>query len=188
MLLVTEELAVGHRLELAEIGRKSHGDHALDELLPPAPVLDEVGDGDHLQVVPLAERREVGHTGHRPVVVHDLADDARRVEACEPCEIDRRLGLTGAPQDAAPFRAEREDVTRLHEIVRDGARIDRDLDRPRAIVRRDSRRHALARLDRDRERRPERCLVVVGHRAELELVAALRGQAEADEARGRASP
>ena len=38
-------------------------------------------------------------------------------------------------------------------------RVDRDLDRVRAVVRRDAGRDALARLDRDRERRPERRLV-----------------------------
>ena len=63
-----------------------------------------------------------------------------------------------------------------------GARVDRDLDRPRAVVRRDPGGDALARLDRDRERGAERRLVVVGHRPELELVAALGRQAEADEA------
>ena len=39
----------------------------------------------------------------------------------------------------------------------------------------------LARLDRDGERGAERRLVALGHRAETELVAALLGQAEADE-------
>ena len=57
VLLVGQELAVGDRLELAVLGRQPHGDDALDELLRTAPVLDEVGDRDHLQVVPLAERR-----------------------------------------------------------------------------------------------------------------------------------
>ena len=42
-------------------------------------------------------------------------------------------------------------------------------------------RDAVARLDRDRERRAELRLVLVGHLAEPELVAALGGQAEADQ-------
>ena len=57
VLLVGEELAIRDRLELAELGRKPHGHGALDELLAAAPVLDEIGDGDHLQLVQLAERR-----------------------------------------------------------------------------------------------------------------------------------
>ena len=59
--------------------------------------------------------------------------------------------------------------------------VDGDLDRVRAVVRRDAGRDALARLDRDGERGAERRLVLVGHLAQPELVAALLGQAEADE-------
>ena len=88
-------------------------DLALDELLVPAPVLDQVGDRDHLQPVPLAVRHEVGHAGHRPVLVHDLADDAGRVEAGEAREVDRRLRLAGAHEDAAVAGAQREDVAGL---------------------------------------------------------------------------
>ena len=44
---------------------------------------------------------EVGQARHRAVVVHDLADDAGRVEAGEAREVDRRLGLTGAHEHAA---------------------------------------------------------------------------------------
>ena len=62
------------------------------------------------------------------------------------------------------------------------SRIDRDLDRVAAVGRGDAGRHALARLDRDGERGAERRLVVVGHRAQAELVGALLGQAEADQA------
>ena len=181
VLLVGEELAVGDRLELAELRRQPHRDDALDELLRAPPVLDEIGDRDHLQLVPLAEGGEVRNAGHRAVVVHDLADDAGRNEPREPREVDRGLGLAGALEDAALLRAEREDVARLDEVVRRRARVDRDLDRPRAVVRRDSRGDALARLDRDGERRAERRLVVIRHRAKLELVAALGREAEADE-------
>ena len=60
--------------------------------------------------------------------------------------------------------------------------VDRDLDRAGAVVRRDAGRHALARLDGDGERGAERRLVLVGHLPQAELVAALLGEAEADEA------
>ena len=87
--------------ELAVLGRQPHRRAALDELLVAAAVLDEVGDGDHLQPVPLAVRDEVGDAGHRPVVVHDLADDAGRVEPGEPREVDGGLGLADALEHAA---------------------------------------------------------------------------------------
>ena len=181
VLLLGEELPIRHCLELAVLGREPHRHRALDELLPPAPVLDEVGDGDHLQAVQLAERGEIRHAGHRPVVVHDLAHHTGRKQAGEPREVDRRLGLAGALEHAALLRAEREDVAGLDEVVSHRPRVDRDLDRPGAIVRRDSRRHAFARFDRHGEGGAERSLVVVGHRPQLELVAALGREAEADE-------
>ena len=104
-----------------------------------------------------------------------------RVQAGQPGEVDGRLGLAGAPQDAARLRAQREDVAGLDERVGALARVDRDLDRVRAVVRGDAGGHALARLDRDGERRAVRGLVAVGHLAQPEVVAALLGQAEADQ-------
>ena len=62
------------------------------------------------------------------------------------------------------------------------ARVDGDLDRVRAVVRRDAGRDALAGLDRDRERRLQRRLVLGRHQLEAELVAALGRQREADPA------
>ncbi len=105
--LAGQLLAERDRRELAVRGRQPNRGAALDELLVAAAVLDEVGDGDHLQPVPLAVGDEVGDAGHRPVVVHDLADDAGRVEAGEAGEVDRRLGLADALEHAARPRAQR---------------------------------------------------------------------------------
>ncbi len=118
VLLAGQRLAIGDRLEVAVVGREAHGDDTLDELLGPSPVLDQVGDGDDLQAVPLAELDEVGHPGHRAVLVHDLADDARGGEPREACEVDGGLGLAGALEHAARACPQREDVARLDEVVR----------------------------------------------------------------------
>ena len=115
--------------------------------------------------------------------------DAGRVEAGEAREVDRGLGLAGALEDAAGSRAQREDVAGLDEVARRSTRVDRDLDRARAVGGGDAGRDALARLDRDREGGAEaasRCCV--GHRSQAELVAALLGQAEADQPARRAWP
>ena len=56
VVLARQLLAEGDRLELAVLGRQPHRDLALDELLVAAPVLDEVGDADELQLVALAVR------------------------------------------------------------------------------------------------------------------------------------
>ena len=150
-------------------------------LLGALAVLDQVGHRHELQAVAAAELHEVGHAGHRPVVLHDLADDAGRGEAREPREVDGGLRLPRALEHAAGAGAEREDVTGMDEVVRRRGRVDGDLDRPRAVSGRDARRDAVAGLDRDRERGAELRLVLVGHLAQPELVAALGGQAEADE-------
>ena len=59
---------------------------------------------------------------------------------------------------------------------------DRGADRGRAIARRDAGRHAVARLDRDRERGAERGLVVAHHHRQLEPVDQRVVHREADQA------
>ena len=124
----------------------------------------------------LAVRDEIVDTRHRAVVVHDLADHAGCVQAGEAREVDCGLGLADALEDATGLRAQREHVTGLHEVVRGRVRCDRDLDGPAAVCDRDAGRHPFACLDRHGEGGAERRLVVVGHRAQAELVGALLGQ------------
>ena len=71
-------------------------------------VLDQVGDGDHLQAVLPAVRNEIRHAGHGSVVLHDLADHAGRVQPGEAREIDRRLRLAGTLEHPAGPGPERE--------------------------------------------------------------------------------
>ncbi len=126
----------------------------------------------------------VGYAGHRSVLVHDLADDAGRVETCEPGKIDGRFGLADALEHATGLRPQGEDVTGLDEVARLRGGRDCNLDRVRAIGGRDPGRHALARLDRLRERGSERRLVALGHRPQAELVCPVGREAETDQAAG----
>src|SRR6478735_2959839 len=73
-------------------------------------------------------------------------------------------------------------MTRLDEVL--GARrgVDGHLDRVRPVGGGDSSGDTVASLDRDRERRPELGLVLVGHLPQTELLAALRREAQADQA------
>src|SRR5213078_5136398 len=111
-----------------------HRCRPFDELLVPAPVLDQVGDRDELQSVPFAVRDQVVDPGHRPVLVHDLADDPGGNQPGEPGEIDRGLGLSAALEDAAVTGAQRKDVPRPNEIVGALAAVDRDLNGAGAVV------------------------------------------------------
>ena len=154
VVLPGQDLAEGDGSELAVLGRQPHRAHALDELLGPAAVLDEVGDGDELQAVSLAVADEIGDARHRPVVVHDLADDAAGLEAGEPGEIDGRFGLAGALEDAAGAGAERLDMAALDEVVRAGRLVDSAEDRVRAVGSRDAGRDPLPGVDGVRVRRP----------------------------------
>src|SRR6185312_5832022 len=67
-------------------------------------------------------------------------------------------------------------------VARLRVRMDGDLNRSRAVVCGDAGRDSFPRLDRDRERGAERRLVPLGHLVEVERVAALAGETEADEA------
>ena len=145
-----------------------HGDDALDQLLRPPAVLDQVGDADQLDAVLPAVLREIGDARHCPVLVHHLTDDTRGRQAREPRQVDSGLGLPGALENAAGPRFQREDVAGLDEI---GGRT-RDRSRPGSFApgrAPRSRGDAFAGLDRDRERGAVRRLVVVGHLAEAEL-------------------
>ncbi len=184
VVLAGQLLAECDRLELAVRGRQMNRRRALDELLVAAPVFDEIGDGDQLDVVTLAELDEVGDARHRPVLLHHLADDACGIRAREPCEVDRGFRLARPLEHAAFTCAQREDMAGLDDVDRTLGRVDRDLDRARAILRRDPSRDAFAGLDRDGECRLKRGLVAVRHLAQPELVAALFGQWKADQAAG----
>ena len=182
VLLAGHRLAKGDGAELPVARGQRHRGHALDEALVAAPVLDQVGDGDQLQPVPLAVGHEVAHAGHRPVVVHDLAHDAGRDEPGEARQVDGGLGLAGPLEDTAGARLQRLDVTRMDHVRRGLGGVDRHLDRVRAVVRRDARGDAFPRFDRVHEGGAERRLVALRHGAQVELVAALLGEAEADQA------
>ena len=147
-----------------------------------AAVGDEVGDRADLDAVALGEGDEVGEAGHRPVLVHDLADHAGGVEAGEAGDVDRRLGMAGADQHAAVAGAQREDVAGRGDVLRPRARVDGDGDGAGAVVGGDAGGHALARLDRDGEGGLVARGVGLRHQRQAERVEPLAGQREADQA------
>ena len=124
-------------------------DAALTSFSCAAAVVDQVGDRDHLEAVPLAEGHEVGHARHRAVLVHDLADDAGRVRPGEPREIDRASvwpARTRTPPSCARSGKMCPGRTRSSRLRR---RVDRDLDGAARSRGRDAGRDAVARLDGD---------------------------------------
>ena len=146
-------------MKIAPLGGQTHDGARADELLRSPAILDEVGDRDHLEGVLPAVRDQVGHAGHRAVLVHDLADDPGRVEAGEAGKIDRRFGLTRSFEHPAGAGPQREDVPGLHEVFRACAGVDGHLDGAGPVGRGDPRGHALTGLDGDGERGLETGLV-----------------------------
>ena len=116
------------------------------------------------------------------VVVDDFADDACGNEAGHAGKIDGRFGLSGANEHAAAAGAEGEDVSGTGEVVGRGIRVDGDLDGVGAVVGGDAGGDALAGLDGFSKRGAEAGGVLLGHGTEAEVVGALLGESEADEA------
>ena len=97
-----DQALVGDDAEVAMIGRQRRRRDAAHQRLRPHPVLDQIGDGDHQQLVPLGESRQLRAPAPCvPSFDHDFADDAGRIQPGDAREIDGRLGLPGAHQHAA---------------------------------------------------------------------------------------
>ena len=182
VLRPVERVLVGDGGEGPEGGREHRLGEAAHEGLTAQPVADQRRHADHPDSVRLAELDEVGQARHRAVLVHDLADDRRRVQPGEPGEIDSRLGLSGALEHAARPGAQREDVTGAAQVAGPGSGVDRGLDGAGAVGGRDAGGHALARLDGDAERGLQRGSVVPDHERDVQLVEALAGHRETDQA------
>ena len=90
-------------------------------------------------------------------------------QAGHAADIDRRLGMAGADQNAAVARDQREDVARRDDVVGALGRIGGHLHGAGAVGGGDAGRHALARLDRDGEGRAHALAVFGGHRRQAQL-------------------
>ena len=144
--------------------------HPAHQLLAAAAVADEIGDRDDHEVVLGREPLEVGEARHRAVVVDDLGEHARRLEAGEAGEVDRGLGVAGPVEHAALAVAQREDVAGTGEVFGAGRGVEDGLHRGAAVGGGDAGGRAVAGVDRDRERGALRLGVVGHHQRDPQLV------------------
>ena len=79
---------------------------------------DQVGDGAHLQAVLAGELDDGGQAHHGAVVVHQFRQGGGGLEACQAAQVDRGLGVAGAPQHAAVARPQREHVAGMGQVGR----------------------------------------------------------------------
>ncbi len=144
-------------------------------------VFHQVGDGDQRHVVLFREPGQLRHTGHRAVLVHDLADHACRVQPGNAGEVHGRLGVSGTGEHAAWPRTQREHMTGTHQIARPRPIGDREPHGPRAIGRRDSRRDAVFRVNRHAERRFTTGRVRRHFQRDVELIQPFAGHRQANQ-------
>ena len=153
---------------------------ALDEGLVLRAEGDEVGDGAEEEPVLRGERLDVRQARHRAVLAHDLAAEADGLQAREAHEVDRRLGVAGAADDAALARLEREHVAGAAEVLGAGA-VLHDLARGEgALGGGDAGRGVLV-VDRDGERGLELLGVLRDHLRESEARGPFAGHRHADQ-------
>ena len=81
------------------------------------------------------EPLQVRPARHAAVLLENLDDHSRRLQAREACEIAPGFGMPGTSQYAAGLRHDREYVPGLPEVVGPGIRGDSGPDRAGAVVR-----------------------------------------------------
>ena len=129
----------------------------------------------------LAKLNQIGHPRHGAVVVHDLADHSRRHQPGHPRQIHRSLRLPRPHQHPTLARPQRKHMSRPRQIMRRRSRINRHLDRMRAIRSRDPRRHAFTRLDALGKCRAKPRSILLRHRPQPQIVRAFFRQRQADQ-------
>src|SRR5262245_32350240 len=98
----------------------------------------------------LGKINEIVRAGHGPVLVHDLADDARGIESGQTHQVNGGFRMSGAYQNAALLRAQRKEMSGGDQIGGFGVRIDQDLDGPGPVSRRNTGGNTAGRINRDR--------------------------------------
>ena len=173
---------IGGRLHAAD--RQLARTDLLQQLLGLHAVLDQVLDGDDLQLVLRRELEQLRQTLDRAVVIDDFGEDADQLKAGEARQVGRRFGVAGARQHAAGARDQRKDVARAQEVVGAAIVVGEGARGVGAFLGRDAGGHADAVIDADGEGGAHRIEVVGHHRIEMQALRALGGHRHADDAAG----
>ena len=173
VLDVLVDACVADRAELAVPRRDACLGDALDVLFVLAAPLDEVGDRDQCEAVLVGEDPKLVGLRHRALVLlaDDLADRTRRLQSCQPGEVDGGLGVAGPAQHAAVFGAQRDDMAGPGEVVGGAGRVGEQPHRGGAVRRRDAGADTLFRVDGDGVRGAVLVLVHRVHRQKAKRVA-----------------
>jgi hypothetical protein len=129
---------------------------------------------------------QVGQARHGAVVLHDLADHGGGAAAGHGGQVAAGLGVAGAHEHAAVHRLQREDVAGLHQVVWPASLRHGHLHGAGAVGGRDAGGHAFGGLDRHGEGRAHLGAVARHHGRQLEALAALARERQADQAAAEA--
>jgi len=119
---------------------------------------------------------------HGAVVVHDFADHAGGIEPGDASQINGSLCLPCAHQHASIARSQRINMPGPGQIVRLGVGVGSRKNGGRPVPRAGARRRTALRVDRLAERSAECGGVARRNRLQVEFLAALFGEREADQA------
>ena len=125
---------------------------------------------------------QLRHARHGAVLIHDFADDSAGFELGQAGQIDGGLGLSGANQHAAFAGAQGEDVARAGEVARTAGGPDGGADGVGAVGRGDSGGDALGGVDGFAEGGAEARGVHGRDQGQMQGIATLRRQRQADQA------
>ena len=184
MRAAADRIEIGMHIEFAVAGLEAVARRAGHGMFVRQPVMDQVGDGADLELVRTGELFEVAAARHAAVLVHDFDDDRRRGIARQPRQIAAGFGMPRPPQDAAGLGNDRKDMARLNDVLRTRIGACRNLDRARPVGGGNARGNAARGFDGNREAGLVPGAVVVDHQRQLEKLAALPGQGQADQAAG----
>ena len=176
-----DRIFVGNQLEVAKIGRKRCFDDALQRFFILDAIADQILDGADLEVMLAGESLQIAAPRHAAIFIQNLDDHRRRFESGQTRQIAAGFGVACARQYAARARHQREDMPRLHQILRLCIRLHCGLHGNRAVRRRDAGGDAFGRFDGDGEIGFQRGGVVAHHQRQAQLLAALLRQRQANQ-------
>src|SRR5438105_685508 len=180
VLVMVHVTRIGNHFEFAEARGQSRFRHATHVALVLHAVANQVRHRQHFDAMFLAKFDELRHAGHGAVFVHDFADDPGRIEPGDARKVHGSFGLAGADEHAAVAGAQRENMAGARKILRLGLWVDGREDRDGAVRSADAGGDADARVNRFGESGAVDRSVDGRHEREVELVAAVLGERQAN--------
>ena len=173
---------VGIRLEITVLGRHMRGCHTLHEFFVTQAVVNQIADGNNLEVELLGHFLELRHAGHSPILVHDFNEGGGRAESSELCEVDSGLGMASTTEHAFFLCIQGRNMPRTAKVTRLGIRVRKRKNGRSTVMGRNAGRAPLDLIDHDGKGGTQNRGVFRRLAREVEFVAALDGERAAKHA------